>query len=57
LHAEFGRNIPALLITGDIAADHLRDVRESGYPQLHKPVSPTKLKKALYSMFAAHERV
>ena len=57
LHAEFGRNIPALLITGDIAADHLRDVRESGYPQLHKPVSPAKLKKALYSMFAAHERV
>jgi hypothetical protein len=35
----------------------LRDVRESGYPQLHKPVSPAKLKKALYSMFAAHERV
>ena len=53
LHAEFGRDIPALLITGDIAADHLRDVRESGYPQLHKPVSPAKLKKVLNSMFAA----
>jgi CheY-like chemotaxis protein len=47
LHTEFGRDIPALLITGDIAADHLRDVRESGYPQLHKPVSPAKLKKVL----------
>jgi len=52
LHAEFGRDIPALLITGDTGADRLRDVRESGYPQLHKPVPPAKLRDVLNSIFA-----
>ncbi len=52
LHTEFGRDIPALLITGDTAADRLREVRESGYPQLHKPVPAAKLREVLNSMFA-----
>ena len=52
LQAEFGRDIPALLITGDTGVDRLRDVRESGYPQLHKPVPPAKLRDALNAVFA-----
>jgi signal transduction histidine kinase len=54
LHAEFGSDIPALLITGDTGADRLREVRASGYPQLHKPVPPAKLRAVLTSMLAAH---
>ncbi len=53
LHTEFGRDIPALLITGDTAPDRLREMHESGYAQLHKPVPPAKLRKVLNSMLAA----
>jgi signal transduction histidine kinase len=52
LHLEFGRDIPALLITGDIAAENLREASERGYAQLHKPVAPAKLREVLTTMFA-----
>jgi signal transduction histidine kinase len=51
LHNEFGRDIPAVLITGDIAADRMREARESGYAQLHKPVPAATLRAALNGMF------
>jgi CheY-like chemotaxis protein/anti-sigma regulatory factor (Ser/Thr protein kinase) len=51
LHDEFGRDIPAILVTGDISADSMIDVRESGYAQLHKPVPAATLRAALNAMF------
>lgn len=43
LHQE----IPALLITGDTTPQRLREIRESGYRLLHKPVHPPKLRLLL----------
>ena len=42
-----GRSVPALLITGDIGIDRLRDVDTSGYGVLHKPVKPARLRAFL----------
>ncbi|MCW8835740.1 MAG: PAS domain S-box protein [Rhodospirillales bacterium] len=42
-----GRNTPAILLTGDTAADRLREAEESGFPLLHKPIRPEKLRNAI----------
>lgn len=47
IHAEFSKDIPALIVTGDIAAEHLREVNSSGFQVLHKPVAPVKLRTFL----------
>lgn len=41
------KNIPALIVTGDIAAEQLREVHDSGLQVLHKPVPPLKLRAFL----------
>lgn len=50
LRAEFGAELPALLITGDTAPERLREALASGVPLLHKPVSPTQLYRRLVSI-------
>jgi signal transduction histidine kinase len=52
LRAEFGANLPALLITGDTAPERLREARASDIPLLHKPVSPARLYHRLACMLA-----
>lgn len=47
IQSEFGDDIPALIITGDTAVEQLREVNNSGYQVLHKPVSPIKLRTFL----------
>jgi signal transduction histidine kinase/CheY-like chemotaxis protein len=47
LHARAERSIPALVITGDTAPDRLREATARGYPFLHKPVQPAKLRSTL----------
>ena len=47
IHAEYGDDISALIITGDTAAEQLREVNQSGYQMLHKPVAPAKLRTFL----------
>ena len=47
IHNEFDTNCPALIVTGDIAIDPLRDLNDSGYQMLHKPVAPIKLRTFL----------
>lgn len=47
LREHFDRSLPGVIITGDIAADRLHEVRASGYRVLHKPVSPAKLRALL----------
>lgn len=47
LREHFDSRLPGVIITGDIAADRLNEVRSSGYLVLHKPVSPAKLRALL----------
>lgn len=43
IYALYNVKIPALIVTGDIAAEPMRAVTESGFQVLHKPVAPVKL--------------
>ncbi len=56
LHKVLRRYVPALVITGDTAPDHLREAEASGYPLLHKPVQPAKLRSALHHLLHLRER-
>lgn len=47
IHAEYNDSIPALIVTGDIAVENLREVNSSGFQVLHKPVPPAKLRSFL----------
>ena len=44
LRAVTGRDLPALLITGDTAPERLREAAQSGLHVLHKPVRPAQLR-------------
>ena len=48
-----GRTIPALVVTGDIQVDILKEARDRGHIVLHKPVSPAKLRATLSQLLAA----
>ncbi|MFZ2449553.1 MAG: hybrid sensor histidine kinase/response regulator [Methylovulum miyakonense] len=50
LRAVLGKQLPALLITGDTAPSRLRDAQASGLPLLHKPVSPDQLYQELLTV-------
>jgi len=50
IHAEYDKDIPALIATGDTSVDELREVNNSGFQVLHKPVAPAKLRAFLRSM-------
>lgn len=47
IRARMGRDLPAIVITGDTAADRLRNVHAGGTTLLHKPVVPGKLHAAI----------
>ena len=47
LHAEYNDEIPAILVTGDTAAEPLRALEMSGVALLHKPVSAAALRAAM----------
>ena len=47
IQAQYGDDTPALIVTGDIAAERLREVNNSGVQVLHKPVAPAKLRAFL----------
>lgn len=47
IHAEYDINILALIMTGDIAVDRLREVNSSGFQVLHKPIAPAKMRAFL----------
>lgn len=53
LREQYSGNLPCLLITGDIQANRLQAVRESGYPLLHKPIPPARLRAMIGSLVAA----
>lgn len=54
VNAAFGSSIPAILISGDTAADPLHDANERGYILLHKPVDPMRLRAVMHELFRDH---
>jgi CheY-like chemotaxis protein len=53
LQTLFNDDLPVILITGDTAAERLRDARAGGHVLLHKPVSPQALQAAMVKALAA----
>jgi CheY-like chemotaxis protein len=47
LQSQWGRQIPAVLVTGDTAEDRLIEARKSGLTLLHKPVHNSKLRAVI----------
>jgi CheY-like chemotaxis protein len=45
-----GRQVPALILTGDTAPERLIEARASGCLLLHKPMQPARLRAALASL-------
>lgn len=55
INAAFGSSIPAILISGDTAAEPLRDARDRGYILLHKPVDPMRLRAVMHELLRDHD--
>ncbi len=51
LRNKLDENLPAIIITGDTAADRLREAQASDALLLHKPVSSTELQRTMASLF------
>jgi len=47
LRRKYGRDIPAILVTGDTAPDTILRIGQAGFPLLHKPLRPAKLRALL----------
>jgi len=47
LRQKFGHDIPAILVTGDTAPDTILRITQAGFPLLHKPLRPAKLRALL----------
>ncbi len=43
----FNKQLPALIVTGDINPEHLKEVENMNIPMLHKPASPVRLRAFL----------
>ena len=56
LRGTFGAAIPAFLITGDIAPEHLREASANSLHLLHKPVAPMALRAMLNQLLKADGR-
>ncbi len=54
VRARIGQAVPAIIITGDIAAADLRRVADAGLPMLHKPVGADRLLAAIETALEAH---
>lgn len=47
LREKYGSGIPAILVTGDTAPDTIQRIAQAGFPLLHKPLRPAKLRALL----------
>jgi two-component system, sensor histidine kinase len=47
LRQGYGRDIPAIVVTGDTAPDTILRISRAGFPLLHKPLRPAKLRALL----------
>lgn len=50
LREVFGREVPAFLVSGDTAPAVLQAAREAGFPLVHKPVRPARLRAVIQSL-------
>ena len=50
LRNKLDTNLPAIIITGDTAADRLRDAQASDALLLHKPVSSSELQRTMANL-------
>jgi signal transduction histidine kinase/ActR/RegA family two-component response regulator len=57
LRAAAGQELRAALVTGDTASERLREARQAGYPLLHKPLQPAKLRALLEQLLATRVSV
>lgn len=48
----WGGELPAVVLTGDTAAETLHEIHQSGAIMLHKPIAPVRLRAMMY--FALH---
>jgi CheY-like chemotaxis protein len=48
LRARFGRDIPGVIVSGDIAPERLQEAQAGGHTLLHKPVAPAKLRAFIW---------
>ena len=55
INAALGSSIPAILISGDMAPEPLRDAKDRGYILLHKPVDPMRLRAVMHEFFREHD--
>lgn len=55
VRARFGGQLPAILMTGDTAADRLREASASGCLLMHKPISNARLRAAITNLTIAEE--
>ena len=56
LQSAVGREVPAIIISGDTAPERLREADASGFHLLHKPVRPAKLRALLAFVLAEEQR-
>jgi signal transduction histidine kinase len=52
IRSRYGRQIPAMLITGDTSPERLREARATGHLLQHKPVRPVQLRAACSHLLA-----
>jgi signal transduction histidine kinase len=57
LRAALGRNIPAVLISGDTAPEQLRKVSAAGLTLMHKPLKAVRLRALLNHEFARRQEL
>ncbi|WP_293905121.1 hybrid sensor histidine kinase/response regulator [Phenylobacterium sp.] len=57
VRAALGVEVPALLVTGDAAAESIREAEASGYPLLHKPLSHARLRAAVSNLIRRPARL
>lgn len=53
VRATFGDDIPAMIVTGDTAPERLQEADAAGFPLLHKPVKPHRLRAAMLRLLQA----
>ncbi|QNM95363.1 ATP-binding response regulator [Chitinimonas koreensis] len=52
LRLTIGEAVPAILVTGDVAPEVLRELSDSGLPVLHKPINALQLRGAMADALA-----
>jgi CheY-like chemotaxis protein len=45
-----GKNVPAIIITGDTGPEQLKDVQSTGYHLLHKPVAAVRMRTLMQNL-------